>query len=129
MSEEVNNIPTVNITGFQTIVQVQRRAPAENTFQLIDQVTFIKGLHTIKAGGEYRPQQYNDYVSPMFGTYGFTNSFTRHAYADFLLGLPSTTSRTYARDSQAGRTWFLSGFIQDDFKLSQRLITQLWAPA
>jgi Carboxypeptidase regulatory-like domain len=121
VSEDVRNIPTVNITGFHTIVQVAKAQPAENTFQLIDQVTFIKGRHTVKAGGEYRPQQFNEYVSPMFGTYGFTNRFSGHAYSDFLLGLPNSTSRTYARDSQAGRTWFLSGFIQDDFKLSQRL--------
>jgi Carboxypeptidase regulatory-like domain len=121
VSEDVHNIPTVNITGFHTIFQVAKAQPAENTFQLIDQVTFIKGRHTVKAGGEYRPQQFNEYVSPMFGSYGFTNRFSGHAYSDFLLGLPNSTSRTYARDSQAGRTWFLSGFIQDDFKVSQRL--------
>ena len=118
---EVRNIPSVSITGFHSVFQVAKAQPAENTFQLIDQVTYIKGRHTIKSGAEYRPQQFNEYVSPMFGSYGFTNRFSGHAYADFLLGLPNSTSRTYARDSQAGRTWFLSGFIQDDFKLSQRL--------
>ena len=121
VSPEVKNIPSVSITGFHTVFQVAKAQPAENTFQLIDQVTYIKGRHTIKSGAEYRPQQFNEYVSPMFGGYGFTNRFSGHAYSDFLLGLPNTTSRTYASDSQAGRTWFLSGFIQDDFKLSQRL--------
>src|SRR5262245_768742 len=96
---EVKNIPSVSITGFHTVFQVAKAQPAENTFQLIDQVTYIKGRHTIKGGAEYRPQQFNEYVSPMFGTYGFTNRFTGYAYADFLLGLPNTTSRTYARDS------------------------------
>jgi hypothetical protein len=118
---DVRNLPTVSISGFQTIAQVAKAAPAENTFQVIDQVTHIRGRHTLKTGGEYRPQQYNEFVQPMFGSYTFTNRFTNYAYADFLLGVPQSTSRNYVRPSQAARYWFLSGFIQDDFKVSPRL--------
>ena len=57
----------------------------------------------------------------MFGSYSFTNRFTGYSYSDFLLGLPQTTSRVYVRPSQAARFWSLSGFIQDDFKMSKRL--------
>jgi hypothetical protein len=72
-------------------------------------------------GGEYRPQQYNDYVYPSFGSYSFNNRFSGYSYSDFLLGLPQSTSRTYVRPPQSARFWFLSGFIQDDYKVSQRL--------
>ena len=112
----VINIPTVSISNFVSIFQVGKEIPAENTFQVIDQITKIKGPHTFKAGGEYRPQQSNNYVYPSFGSYTFTNRFSNYSYSDFLLGLPQTTSLTYARPSQSTRLWFLSGFIQDDWK-------------
>jgi len=117
----VINIPTVSISNFVSIFQVGKEIPAENTFQVIDQITKIKGTHTFKLGGEYRPQQSNNYVYPSFGSYTFTNRFSNYSYSDFLLGLPQTTSLTYARPSQSTRLWFLSGFIQDDWKVSQKL--------
>ena len=98
-----------------------KQAPAENSFQAVNQISWIKGQHTIKAGGEYRPQQYNDYIFPSFGTYNFTNRFSGYSYSDFLLGLPNTTSRVYVRPPQSARFWNLAGFIQDDFKVSPRL--------
>ena len=60
----VENIPSLTITGFQTMTQIANAAPAENTFQFVDQITHIRGRHTIKAGVEYRPQQYNDFQRP-----------------------------------------------------------------
>ncbi|PYV83994.1 MAG: hypothetical protein DMG05_25195, partial [Acidobacteria bacterium] len=122
VSSEVRNIPSVNITGFHSIFQVAQADPGEKTFQLSDQITHVTGRHSIKAGGEYRPQQSNGSVQPMFGTYSFSNRFTGFAYSDFLLGLPTSTSRSQTRlSTSAGRAWLLSGFIQDDFRVSPKL--------
>jgi hypothetical protein len=120
-TDNILNIPTVSVSNFVSIFQVAKQQPAENTFQIIDQVTKIRGAHTIKAGGEFRPQQSNDYVFPSFGSYTFTNRFSNYSYSDFLLGLPQTTSLTYARPPNSTRLWFLSGFVQDDWKASSRL--------
>ena len=122
VSSEVRNIPSVNITGFHSVFQVAQADPGEKTFQVSDQITYVTGRHSIKAGGEYRPQQSNGSVEPMFGSYSFTNRFTRFAYSDFLLGLPNSTSRSQTRRStSAGRSWLLSGFVQDDFRISPNL--------
>ncbi|MBL8292025.1 MAG: carboxypeptidase regulatory-like domain-containing protein [Bryobacterales bacterium] len=115
----VQNVPTLSITGFQAMSQIAKAAPAENTFQFVDQMTKISGKHTFKGGVEYRPQQYNDFQRPQFGTYGFTGFATGHAWADFLLGVPQTTSRNYVRPPRYARFYHLSGFFQDDYKLSQ----------
>jgi hypothetical protein len=114
----VENVPTVSILGFHTVNQLAKAAPAENTFQFIDQITYIRGEHTFKTGVEYRPQQYNDFVHPQFGSYNFNNAFTGYGYADFLLGFPNTTSRNTVRPPRYARFYFLSGFVQDDFKVT-----------
>ncbi|MBL8209831.1 MAG: carboxypeptidase regulatory-like domain-containing protein [Bryobacterales bacterium] len=115
----VENVPALNITGFQTVAPLAKQAAAENTYQIVDQLTYIKGKHSIKGGVEYRPQQYNAPVPAQFGTYGFTGFATGNAWADFLLGVPQTTSRNYVRPTRYARFFHLSGFIQDDFKVSQ----------
>ena len=115
----VENVPTLSATGFQAMSQIAKAAPAENTFQFVDQVTYIRGAHSIKGGVEFRPQQYNDFVRPQFGTYNFTGFASGHSWADFLLGIPQTTSRNYVRPPRYARFYFLSAFLQDDYKLSQ----------
>lgn len=117
----VFNVPTVSILGFHTVGQLAMAAPAENTFQFVDQLTKIRGRHTFKAGVEYRPQQYNDFVRPQFGTYTFNNTYSNYSYADFLLGFPQSSSRNTVRPPRYARFYFLSGFAQDDFKISQNL--------
>jgi hypothetical protein len=118
---DVENIPSVSIVGFHTVNQLAKQAPAENTYQMVDQLTNIRGRHTIKGGVEYRPQQYNAIQPAQFGTYAFTAFATGYSYADFLLGIPNTTSRNYVRPSRYARFYFLSGFIQDDFKATPTL--------
>jgi hypothetical protein len=117
----IENAPTVSIVGFHTMNQIAKAAPAENTFQFVDQLTHIRGKHTIKGGVEYRPQQYNDFIQPQFGTYSFTAFASGYSYADFLLGLPNTTSRNYVRPPRYARFYFLSGFLQDDYKVTPTL--------
>ena len=115
----VENVPTLSVNGFQAMSQIAKAAPAENTFQFVDQVTHIRGAHNIKGGVEFRPQQYNDFVRPQFGTYNFTGFASGNGWADLLLGVPQTTSRNYVRPPRYARFYFLTGFIQDDYKLSQ----------
>jgi hypothetical protein len=117
----VENVPTLSVTGFQTMSQIAKAAPAENTFQFVDQLTHIRGNHTLKGGIEYRPQQYNDFQRPQFGSYNFTGFATGNSWADFLLGIPQTTSRNYVRPPRYARFYFLTGFLQDDYKLSSTL--------
>jgi hypothetical protein len=118
---DVGNIPTVQIQGFHQVAQVAAQVPAENTYQFTDQITYIRGRHTIKAGYELRPQQSNDIIYPQFGTYTFTNRFTGYGYSDFLLGLPQTTQRTLPRLGQYSRYFSTSAFLQDDFKVLRTL--------
>ena len=106
------------------MTQIANAAPAENTFQFVDQITHIRGRHTIKAGVEYRPQQYNDFQRLQFGTYNFTGFASGNAWADFLLGIPQTTSRN--RPPAAVRALlFLNGLRSGRLQNQLHVHTQL----
>ncbi len=118
---DVYNVPSVSIVGFTTVAPLAMQAPAENTYQFVDQLTYIRDRHSIKGGFEFRPQQYNAIQPAQFGSYSFTGFASGNAWADFLLGVPQTTSRNYVRPSRYARFYTVSAFIQDDYKVSQNL--------
>ncbi|MEK7405783.1 MAG: TonB-dependent receptor [Acidobacteriota bacterium] len=117
--------PDIRISGFQSISWGGDNRRVANTYHLIDQLTWLKGRHAVKAGFEYRPLQYNGPARPGFGRYDFTSRHTGHAYADFVLGLPTTTQREQERPLLYSRFHDASAFLQDDFKVSPRLTLNL----
>ncbi len=118
---DASNIPNLSITGFTSAAVQPKFSYASNTFQYIDQLTYVRGAHTIKTGIEFRPMQFNVPNYPTFGSFTFDGGLTGFSYADFLLGLPQTTGRNYIGPSEYARLWYLMGFWQDDWKVSRRL--------
>jgi hypothetical protein len=119
--------PNITITGFQGISWSGDNRRVANNYLLSDHLTWIRGRHTVKTGIEYRPQQYNGPARPGFGVYAFTNRFSGHPYADFILGLPNTTRREQERPLLYARWYSLAGFVQDDLKLSPKLTLNVGA--
>jgi Carboxypeptidase regulatory-like domain len=119
--DDKTGIPSVSLNNFTSPYQLPDSQPTEQTVQFVDQVTYERGAHTIKAGAEYRPMQAEQYFNPSFGSYSFTGSFSNFDYADFLLGLPQTTGYTYPRTPQYSRLWYLNSFVQDDWKIKRNL--------
>jgi outer membrane receptor protein involved in Fe transport len=61
-------------------------------------------------------------ISPQRGSYSFTNKYTGYAYADFLLGLPTSTQVSYPGAlAYRNITDEFGVFVQDDFKLTSKL--------
>ncbi len=114
--------PGVTISNVTSVFQSGPANGTEQTNQVTDQLTYQHGNHTIKGGFEYRPQFGTQPVYPSFGTFGFNGSQTGFGYADFLLGLPQSTGYTYVRPSQYQREYFLSGFLQDDWRVRPNLM-------
>lgn len=118
-------IPAISISGFTTPSEIANNRTPDQTIQFTDQMTWQKGQHTLKWGLEYRPQYFSTQNNPSFGSYSFNGQFSGPgsgtSYADFLLGLPSSTSYSYIRASEYAHFYFASGFVQDDFNVSRRL--------
>jgi hypothetical protein len=118
---DATGIPSVYTTDFTSPYQLPESEPTEQTAQFVDELTYERGSHTFKAGGEYRPMQAEQYFNPTFGSFSFDGAFSNFGYADFLLGLPQTTGYTFPRTPQYSRLWYLNGFVQDDWKVKPNL--------
>lgn len=77
------------------------------------------GPHNIRVGGDFRRQQFNllSQQDPR-GTFSFVGDTTGLDFADFLLGLPSTSSIAYGNADKYLRANSWDGYFTDDWRIS-----------
>jgi hypothetical protein len=95
-------------------------------FELYDSVTFNRGAHRLKVGAYYfhlqfRPEQPDN----ARGAFTYTGQFTGNAFADFLLGYPTSAVAGIGRGDQDGRTNWLHLFAQDDWRIRRNLTVNI----
>ncbi len=116
--------PIINITGYPAFQPggtlgdwIYRPTVVSNS------TTWARGRHVAKFGGNYR-QFYNfngGINASSFGNYAFNGSLSGDAYADFLLGLPFSSTRLNPLLNRNRRTSEWGFFAQDTFKVNSRL--------
>ena len=95
----VNAFPTFNFsdsTGFTSLGRDKTGTLRSQTVQFSDNLSWIRGSHTMKFGVDFRRVRYTDLESfggsDDFGAFTFNaNTFSGNAFVDLLLGLPSTS--------------------------------------
>jgi hypothetical protein len=124
--------PKVSVTGYSTIGASGGNEPlrVDGNFSISDMVSKQKGNHAIKFGGDFY-KQYGKHMSLNPAAFTFNGSVTGDAFADFLLGYPSSDSRTTPTTDASGnvvggffgntRRKSTNWFIQDDWKGTQSL--------
>lgn len=120
--------PRIDITGFSGMwggAGGGHYTAAENfntRYQLVDNVSFIRRNHTFKLGADLRHFGGKLLTAGVWaGTYAFDGRFSGDPWADFLLGLPSSSSRFTPRDPVYQYDYSTGFYFQDDFKLSPRI--------
>lgn len=114
-------MPTIQVVGLFTLGSsaFADQSSRINTFTANDVLSISSGRHRIRLGGEFKRSQVNF----------FFNAFTRGflifpTFANFLLGQSISIIGSGVFD-RALRANDLSAFIQDDFKVSDRLSLNL----
>ena len=90
-----------------------------------DNVTLVRGRHTLKFGGSFRTARYAEWGE--WGTRGdfeFTGSVPGSALGDFLIGAPASYLQRNNLNMSISR-YTLIGFAQDDLKVTPRLTLNL----
>jgi len=127
--------PYFSASGYSplgTTTQERRQYPIDQ-YQFVDNVNVILGRHTLKFGGELRRSMDHE-VNLATGSGSFTfstlptglpsNASTGNGFATLLLGFPTAFSE--GQTSPLTRnSWYISGFAQDDFALTSKLVLNL----
>jgi len=125
----VHTIPYFTITGFTGITSENPWGWVnERAHDFVDNVTWIRGNHSFKAGVELRRNMGAHYpLNPRntLGSWSFTGAFSGFGYADFLLGIPQTASRGVVAGIATLVNTDFSAFFQDDWKLTRKLTLNL----
>ena len=105
----------------------------DKTYQLNEKLTWLKGRHTLKSGGQYLhyvQQRFYAGNNGLLGLFGYGGAFTGSPFADFLLDQVSSKGRGSAADPWTHQHNRVALFAQDDFKLTPALTLNLgmrWA--
>ena len=116
--------PDIRITNWQSGV-IQESSRTDSRYQFSDSLSYIRGTHTIKTGFSFLKILEDTIFNPGFGRFSFDGRFSGEPFADFLLGLPGTTSRTTPRPTIARRGFEWGAFVQDDWKVTPKLTLNL----
>ncbi|MBS1827588.1 MAG: TonB-dependent receptor [Acidobacteria bacterium] len=116
--------PTISVTGFTGIGPGNQYRFAGPGFQhqIIDSVSWFRGKHQFKFGGEWRSSQLTDiWGTSRSGSFAFNDVATGRGFgvAALLLGWPTTVSVDTGDTTTVSNYFAL--FLQDDWKLTSRL--------
>ncbi|MBI1786997.1 MAG: TonB-dependent receptor [Acidobacteria bacterium] len=135
--ELTSGLTIFGITGLQGLGD-NGFSPAvivSENLQLNDNVTHIRGKHTIRFGGELQRRRYNAFQSNVLrGTMAFGTSYSSNpaapqgtglGAADVLLGRPGSGSIRFLNGTRGFRRTEAALYGQDDYRVASRLTLNL----
>jgi hypothetical protein len=130
-----NAFPYIAPAGFSPLGSTgqERRQYPINQYQLVDDVSWLLGRHSIKIGAEVlRSMDHEVNLSTASGNFTFATqptsqpgiNTTGNGLASLLVGFPTAFSAA-STDFVTRTSWYLVGFAQDDFTVTPSLTLNL----
>ena len=109
-------------TGFAGLSDGNYALNHNTTQQIGDNLIWVHGSHNITFGGDFRRLDFNQIsqANPR-GSFNFTTTYTGFDFADFLLGLPTTSSIAYGNADKYFRASWVDLLVNDDWRINSRL--------
>lgn len=121
-----NGLPEIDINNLTGLTADRLEGITHGrTYQVVDNLTWTLGRHTLKFGFDYRHIQAIDPLGFIggdnYGQFSFSGEFTGTPFADFLLGLPNATGFDNVQMDNDGITSHYNAYAQDSFRVTPRL--------
>jgi hypothetical protein len=125
---EAWGIPSIGITGFSGFGD-STEGPYTNrnhAFEFSNNLSWIRGRHSFKAGGSFRYDMYNQ-VGNQFarGNFQFQNIATGYGFGDYLLGYTQQTESAVALAVTKFRALSQSYYFTDTWRVSSNMTLDL----
>lgn len=110
-------------TIFTALGEAQPWFLTVNSFQFYDGITWSRGKHNIKAGGDIRRHRADAFLGTRLNNqYTFSGQFSGDGFSDFLLGNMASSSIALApNETGRFRRTMMSLYVLDDWKVSPKL--------
>jgi len=121
-SEE--GFPIISISGYIGMGDSMAASNLDNskTAQLVDNLTWVRGSHTVKVGADIRRNMDDATTNNWpFGSLTFTSDIAGNAAASYMLGFPRTVLTPEGVPLTGARQWRMGYYGQDDWKLTPQL--------
>ena len=129
-SFSIGDLTSFGSSEYQPTVEIQ------NVYQIVDNLNWVKGRHSLKIGAQLKPSVDFSILQPPVprGQFSFNGNATRDpnnlsntglGTADFLLGAVSGGSSIASFINDQFQQPGYSAFVQDDFKVSRKLTLNL----
>jgi len=120
------SLPQITVSGYFTLTNAIGGPKAgTDLYSIRDVFSWNSGRHSLKLGGEVSLNK--DVQQTLLNNYGvftFNNTSTGNAFADFLIGIPSNVTQD-APVTAFTNSWYVAGFVQDDFRIHPRVSLNL----
>jgi outer membrane receptor protein involved in Fe transport len=120
--------PLLNISGYLGMGDDLAASNLDNsrTYQFVDNLTWVKGSHTLKFGADVR-RLLDDATTNNwpFGSISFTSDIAGDAAAAYMLGYPRTVLTPEGVPVTKARQWRSAYYAQDDWKVLPNLTLNL----
>jgi outer membrane receptor protein involved in Fe transport len=109
-------------SGIAPLSDAQASFNRNQTSALSYSMLWIRGRHNIAFGGDFRRRQFN-YLAQQDprGTFTFTGAATGFDFADFLLGIPDTSSIAFGNADKYFRASSYDAYATDDWRIGPDL--------
>ncbi len=126
-TEVIQGAPQIAISNITTVSEQGSKVLGQD-LQLIGNLNKTAGRHNLKIGFSYLHDSTANLIAsaPQRGAYNFNGQYSGNAYADFLLGYPSTTQKPNPNTQILRNVSHQAGiFVQDDWRATRTLTLNL----
>ncbi len=125
LAPSIEGVENVVFPSFVMGTPITNLAQANNTYAILDNLSKVRGAHTLKAGLQLSYEQVNVNPNPTFnGSFLFTGTETGSEFADFLLGVASNYNQADSETYYA-RHKYAAAFAQDSWRFRTNLTFNL----